>query len=85
MRKLIDRLRFWLAKMIGGSTLEQLGGYGISAKLDVITPKLRPTAIQVPKDAPHRYDKLDRQDYGTYKLILFSKQPFSIRSLLRFS
>ena len=65
MRKLIDKLRFWLAKMIGGSTLEQLGGYGISARLDVITPTLRPTAIQVPKDDPYRYDKLDRQDFGT--------------------
>lgn len=65
MSKLIDSLRFWLAKKIGGPTLNQLGGLRSSVKLDSITPTLRSTSIQVPEDAPYRYDKLNRQDFGT--------------------
>ena len=64
MKELINKFRFWLAKIIGGSTLKQLGPTA-SMKLSVITPTLRPTTIPVPKDAPYSHDKLNREDFGT--------------------
>ena len=64
MRELINKLRFWLAKKIGGPTLKKLGPT-VSAKATLFTPTLRPTYISVPKDAPYRHDKLNREEFGT--------------------
>ena len=37
----------------------------MSAELTVVTPTLRPPTISVPKDAPYRHDKLNREEFGT--------------------
>ena len=64
MRELIYKLRFWLAEKIGGPNMPQHGPTA-SFRLSVVTPTLRPTTIPVPKDAPYRHDKLNREEFGT--------------------
>lgn len=65
MRELINKFRLWLARKIGGPSLNRLGSFEVSANLNVTTATLRPTTVPVPKDAPYRHDKLNRQDFGT--------------------
>ena len=40
-------------------------GLTATFRLSVVTPTLRPTTIPVPKDAPYRHDKLNREEFGT--------------------
>ena len=47
------------------ASLNRLGSFEVSAKLNVTTATLRPTTVPVPKDAPYHHDKLNRQDFGT--------------------
>ena len=66
MRKFIKKLRFALAKKIGGAALKQLGPTSsIKGHATLGYAQLRPIVAQVPKADPYRHDKLNRSEFGT--------------------